>query len=133
MKRTVLAILAAAALALPVCAQPPAAVGDVPFAFVAGTMTMPAGRYAVSFSSQVIVALVGSDRHTHFLTSNREETRPSSDMPELVFHRYGDQYFLSEIRTSDSGREIPMSRLEREAVKTAGAARAGQEVILAMR
>ena len=40
---------------------------------------------------------------------------------KLVFHRYGDQYFLSQIWTvgANSGRELLMPRLERELAKNA--------------
>jgi hypothetical protein len=44
------------------------------------------------------------------------DARKRSDVGKLVFNRYGDQYFLSKIwaASSDSGRELPKSRLERE-------------------
>ena len=44
------------------------------------------------------------------------QARKISDVGKLVFNRYGDQYFLSKIwaPSSDTGRELPKSRLERE-------------------
>lgn len=39
---------------------------------------------------------------------------------KLIFHKYGDQYFLSQIWTpgSQSGRELLMPRLKRELAKS---------------
>lgn len=127
------AILAVVAVALPVCAQTVVKC-DVPFAFAAGNMSMPAGNYAVSFSAGIFtVALTDADRRTRILTSNPEEVGPGSDLPELVFHRYGDQYFLAEIRTLEGSRDFPASHMEREARGTNSAASAMQAIVVAMR
>jgi hypothetical protein len=132
MKRLAFTILAVAVLALPVCAQRPTGVADIPFSFVAGNATMPAGRYEANILPESIaVRLVGRDRHTHLLASTTGNAR--SDQPELVFHQYGDQYFLSEIRTPIRSREFPVSPMEREAQKSASAGHASQEIVLAMR
>jgi hypothetical protein len=134
MKRLVLAILTVVVLALPVCAQSAAGVADIPFGFVAGTTTMPAGRYEVSvLAASSVVRLVGADRYTRLLNSNPDDTLASAELPQLIFHRYGSQYFLSEFRTATRGREFPMSHMEREAQRTAGGARASHEIMLAMR
>jgi hypothetical protein len=127
-------MLAVVALAVPICAQPPTAVADIPFAFVAGNNAMPAGTYTVSVQSgSIAVALVGPDLHTHLLNTVPGSTRSDSDLPVLAFHRYGDQYFLSGIRAVGGSREFPATRMEREAMGTASARRAGQLVVLAMR
>jgi hypothetical protein len=134
MKRLVLAILAVSVLALPVCAQRTVAVGDIPFGFVVGNVTMPAGEYAFGYSAGLfIVTLAGADRHTNFLSANPEVVQSVPEQAKLVFHRYGDQYFLSEIRTPAGSREFPMSRVEVEAQKTASAGRASEKIVLAMR
>ena len=134
MKTLGFTLLAVAVLALPICAQPVTAVADVPFAFVAGNATMPAGQYVIRISAgSFAVALVGADGHAHYLNSNVDYAQSSSGGPELVFQRYGDRCFLSEIRTPDKGREIATSRLEREVQKTASAGRASQQIVLAMR
>ncbi len=134
MKRLVLAILTVAAVALPACAQTTAAVGDIPFEFVAGNMIMPAGNYAISFPNErFTVALTGADRHTHVVNSNPKEIPSGMEQSQLVFHKYGDRYFLSEIRTPMGGREFPISRMEREAISTVSAAPARQVTVVAMR
>jgi hypothetical protein len=133
MKKLVLTIFTVVGLALPVCAQSAAAVVDIPFGFVAGNMTMSAGRYEFnSAAAWPIVRLVGADLHTRFLDSHPGDKRSRSELAQLIFHRYGDQYFLSEFRTAHKSREFPVLRLEREAQRTASGAHA-QEIVLAMR
>ena len=56
----------------------------------------------------------------------------SSQAPTLVFHRYGNQYFLSRISTGSISRDIVVSRVETELKKTA-AGRTRTEIVLAMR
>ena len=134
MKRLVFAIFAVAVVALPACAQSVSTVADVPFAFVAGNTTMPAGQYRIDAPAEsLIVSLAGPGQSTHVLVSNPDDARSSADKPELIFHRYGDQYFLSAIRTPFRSREFPMSRLEVEVQKTASAKRASDLIVLAMR
>jgi hypothetical protein len=135
MKRLVFAIFAAAVVALPVCAQSVSTVADVPFGFVAGNAIMPAGQYRIddATAGSLTVSLAGPDRCAQLLVSNRYNARSSADKPELIFHRYGDQYFLSAIRTPFRSREFPMSRMEVELQKTASAKRASDLIVLAMR
>ena len=134
MKKLVFSILASAVLAIPVCAQSVTVVADVPFGFVAGDATMPAGQYTVGVSAaSVTVALAGPGLQTHFLISNSDYSEPSSERPELIFHQYGNQYFLEEIRTPTGSRELPMSHMEIEVKKTASAGSASEKIVLAMR
>jgi hypothetical protein len=134
MKTLGFTILAAVILALPICAQSPAVAVNVPFGFVAGNATLPAGQYTVDMSTRpFLVGLIGADRHTHLLNTVPDGVGSAKGLSELVFHRYGDRYFLSEIRTPGRSREIPESGIEREAQQTAGAGRASQEIVLAMR
>jgi len=79
-----------------------------------------------------VVQLAGSRSYFAQTTANSFYT--SQQEPKLVFHRYGNQYFLSQIWTTSAIRNIPMSRMERELKKTAAAARQMQtEIVLAMR
>jgi hypothetical protein len=131
-------ILAAAALALPLSAQVAAETVniDIPFEFVVGTTTAPAGTYVFSSPAgkpMVRMQLVGTEGS--FLLTNPESVYKSPQVPKLIFHRYGNQYFLSWIGTTSTSRDIPMSRLEREAKKTtvAAARQMQTEIVLATR
>ena len=47
--------------------------------------------------------------------ANAVEKTSKRGKPMLVFHRYGDKYFLAEIWTGlSTGRELPMSANERQ-------------------
>ncbi len=135
MKRFALGILAVVILALPACAQPATAAGDIPFAFVAGHTTMPAGHYVITLSNGSYMAeFEGSEPHAHvLLNSVRAEVLSDSDQPRLTFNRYGNQYFLSAVSSASKSCEFPVSRLEREAKQSASAADASQVIVLAMR
>jgi hypothetical protein len=71
----------------------------VPFEFVAGVKTMPAGTYTVSRVSTVRSALIihSYDEGTIVLPIAVDE--PSAGQAELSFEHVGDKYFLSEVET----------------------------------
>jgi hypothetical protein len=56
---------------------------------------------------------------TGALVRVNEERLPRTDAePSLVFHRYGDQYFLREIRWEDTARlDLPETKAERNAAE----------------
>src|ERR1700693_409154 len=76
---------------------------NVPFAFEVGNKTMPAGSYRVETvltgngSLQVLRSNSGEAR----LTISTMPTAPNigAPAPSLIFHRYGNHYFLAQIRT----------------------------------
>jgi hypothetical protein len=134
MKKLGLTIFAAAVLALPLSAQVTRTFqADIPFEFLAGNTTVAPGQYVIaSQTGSPTVHLRGSK--SYYLLSNPSQYDATSQEAKLVFHRYGDQYFLSRISTASEGRDIPPSRVERELTKTAAAA--GQkpaEIVVAMR
>jgi hypothetical protein len=95
----------------------------IPFAFVVGDKTLPAGEYAIapalisSRDVQLIRELDGSSG-TMIMTAVVD---PNGDdaQPRLIFHRYGNEYFLWQIWASGtSGRELHESRREKELATT---------------
>src|SRR5262245_23621172 len=90
---------------------------SIPFDFVVGEKQLPSGEYHVKSISQgtTMIQSVNSGSSAVVLTSAAQAAK-ILDVGKLVFNRYGDQYFLSKIWVpgSDSGRELPKSRLERE-------------------
>ena len=90
----------------------------IPFDFNVGNKKLPAGEYTfsrlsvVSDSKVMLVRGVGvgvlqSTSEAEVLTPKNEST--------LVFHKYGDQYFLEQIWTGgeQEGTQLPESRGER--------------------
>ena len=78
---------------------------NVPFEFVAGGQTLPAGTYSVSrVSDQTFQALViRSNDNSVFLLPMFFDGVVCRDHAELRFEHVGDKYFLSKIETP-SGR-----------------------------
>jgi hypothetical protein len=94
--------------------KPGDVVVDVPFPFVAGGQTLHAGHYIVAAMDDT-VRLFNSQTSGIFLPTH-SASRNASDGTKLVFHRYGDTYFLSAIWVGGNtiGRELPRSKAERE-------------------
>lgn len=92
----------------------------IPFAFTVGGKTLPAGTYTVrhlGFNAPALLSLNGRD--SQVIASgftNAIQASEASAQTKLVFHKYGDQYFLSElwIVGDDTGRQFLKSRAERE-------------------
>jgi hypothetical protein len=87
---------------------------DVPFAFIVDGQTLPAGHYVVAAADDYHVRIFTQETGLYVLT--HAVSRIESDSSKLVFHRYGDTYFLSAVwvRGNTSGRELFPSHTERE-------------------
>jgi hypothetical protein len=99
---------------------------NIPFDFSVADKKLPAGKYWVSRARQgngdQIVQIESADGHASIarLTIPVITLNPMSK-GSLVFHRYGEEYFLSEIWPAggQTGRELPKSRTERELARKA--------------
>jgi hypothetical protein len=91
---------------------------QVPFDFVVGSKTLPAGEYTVNSITENGLAMqirnVDGSESAIRLT-NSIATKPNNSKTRLVFHRYGQTYFLAEVwREGDSdGRQLLQSKQER--------------------
>jgi hypothetical protein len=98
-------------------------VTNIPFNFIVGQKTLPAGEYTIEPNRRdsLNVWLVQSrDGHISALfTTMSVRASETQEKTKFVFHKYGDQYFLSQIWTpgGNSGRELHMPRVEREMAK----------------
>jgi hypothetical protein len=73
---------------------------NVPFAFKVGTTQMPAGTYAIpEHQGSNVITLRNVQTGASTVVMARPEN-PSEKTNVLIFHRYGNQYFLSELRGS---------------------------------
>ena len=94
----------------------------VPFSFTVNRATMPAGRYSLRSVDNPGPALairnLDSNATNTVLSIAFASTKDASKT-KLVFHRYGGQYFLSQIWIAGNsrGREIPPSAREKEMAK----------------
>jgi hypothetical protein len=92
----------------------------VPFEFTAGTVQLPAGEYEVTAVGPwggltLLVHNLNSNAGTLVLSTSCWSQKPVADA-KLVFHRYGQQYFLAEVwnRHSSSGNQIKISSRQTE-------------------
>ena len=123
MKRTMLKLTAALALVVTfgiatAYAQTNANLrADVPFNFTAGKSTLPAGDCGVVIAGQVASILCAGNRAGMVgLPAMKDATGTA----KLVFHKYGDQYFLEEVWTESKGLILAQSPAEKEMIASAG-------------
>lgn len=94
---------------------------NVPFAFVVGNTTLPAGKYQIKGLDDLtpgaleLSAVKGHTRvvfETENAQANPERLQSKS---ELVFNKVGDMYFLSQVWAEDSasGSQLVKSRMEK--------------------
>ncbi len=95
----------------------------IPFEFSVSNRTLPAGNYTLGkmMSSQTMVVR-SQDRKIAIssvatVTTDKKEAAATT----LIFHRYGNQYFLARIEMEgrENGLELPKTKAEREAAKRA--------------
>jgi hypothetical protein len=107
----------------------------IPFDFVLQGKTMPRGTYNVSDTRGVLSVWNANAHGTGAFVQTIAVQSQRDRSPRLVFHRYGDQYYLRQAWTrGGSGREIPTQRQERELARAARggrtAARAFESVVV---
>src|SRR5262249_8588070 len=103
---------------------------NIPFNFIAGKKTLPAGEYTIErgTSNQRDLLLIRSadNRHALFLWAMDTIATKTPTETDLVFNRIENKYFLTKIWIAgeDTGREIREPRAERELER--GLAKNGQ-------
>jgi hypothetical protein len=95
---------------------------DIPFDFVVGNQSMPAGEYTVvaqGSGSPAIWIRSEDGKATAVSLTNACVSADPSDKTKLIFHRLAGQYFLSQIWTegNSSGRELRKSSVEMHLAK----------------
>jgi hypothetical protein len=90
---------------------------DVPFQYVVNGKTMPAGECTIKVTGDghTILAIESGNEHLFALPNAAESFQPSAET-SLVFHKYGDRYFLASINRAGEqrGYELPAGALEKE-------------------
>jgi hypothetical protein len=119
-------------------------ISEIPFAFTAGENSFPAGKYAAvieryrvlsinslqvqkvasspvvpaiqSQGPNVVVEVVAEDnQHRGMFLTMSIEARKKAGHHELIFNRYGTNYFLSEVWAgSETGYQLSKSKAERD-------------------
>ncbi len=117
---TMLALTIALALATAVASNAQSGnrvVADIPFAFTVGDQPMPSGQYESREANSQGNALViqSKDAKSSAIRLTTSIRPDESKSARLVFHRYGERYFLAEVWSGgdSTGRQLMKSRQER--------------------
>ena len=92
---------------------------DVPFAFIVGEKTFPAGKYTLKRADAtnpgVLEISNEKGRGTIFFEAQPAQANEYPRQTNLVFDKIGDEYFLSEIWASDTnlGYRLPKTNAEK--------------------
>ncbi len=92
-------------------------VANIPFDFTVMDLHFSAGTYTVtSESPQSVICIRGQNGSSMFALALPAQTNKVQQEGKLVFHQYGNQYFLSKIwyPGSDQGRELRVSKFEQQ-------------------
>ena len=127
MRNTTRATLFTLALVLvalaPAVAQKTSATVNIPFAFTVADIGMPAGEYLISSPSEraITVQHVGGPE-TRTTMTNSGSPAYSDGRAKLVFHKYGNAYFLAAawLPNSDHAREFLASVNEIQVARKGG-------------
>jgi hypothetical protein len=107
---------------------------NVPFEFVAGSKIVPAGTCTVRLAGVGASTLSIRNRDANvglFSLSSMAETKKASGVNALVFHKYGDRYFLAEVKVEGSRTIYRMPKARAEAELQASNVPATEEILLA--
>ncbi len=107
---------------------------NIPFDFIVGDKTLPSGKYVVSAATDDGAGLRISSRDgksSAIRLSHVVAEKNKARSARMVFHRYGQQYFLAEVWSGeDYGRELMKCKKERnlrqEAASIAASRDSGQ-------
>lgn len=95
---------------------------NIPFDFSAANRTLPAGEYTVRDGATVGgTVLIRHDDTKAAVAALAQPIYQNREAKQamLVFHRYGDQYFLAKVINAGgaTGREIVMSKTEKRLIR----------------
>jgi hypothetical protein len=99
---------------------------QVPFDFHVGERLVAAGAYTIESvtDDEAMLRISGDKGSASTMTNTGQESGNGEGRARLVFHKYGDQYFLAAVWGADStGRTLSESKRERNLRKELRAAR----------
>ena len=122
MKRIATAALVAVATLLmagSALAQDHVATANIPFSFTINKRVLPAGNYTLGGDSNMsnVLSLMNREKGVHVLVMSVTVPSAWADSSTMIFHRYGNEYFLREIRSSDPSTDLrfPITGAEKRA------------------
>jgi hypothetical protein len=108
---------------------------NIPFDFVAGSVTLPAGEYSIKVTGpeRTLLVIDRKDAAPAFMNTNAVVKTEIQTASKMIFNRYGDRYFLSEVWTAgySRGRQLLKSAREMELAQIAKSETQGQVTLVA--
>jgi hypothetical protein len=109
---------------------------QIPFSFIVHGTTLPPGTYQASIDAAQGITAIRGNRSSVFTIVDYVQSRDEKN-PMLVFHKYGEQYYLREIWFGGrSGRELVRNGPKGETARTANDGASGvafERVVIAAR
>jgi len=95
-------------------------IANVPFPFVAGSNKMPAGQYSIRHMNESVLQIRGTQNQIVMVPTHRAQRSQLETTLKIVFHRYEDVYFLSEVWDApvSIGQAVPRSKAEERLAET---------------
>jgi hypothetical protein len=92
---------------------------DIPFAFTVANQTLPPGHYTATRITSSLLRIFNSHNQGVVALTTGVDNEDLEGTGKMVFHRYGDDYFLSEVwlPASQIGRKVFQSRAEDEVTR----------------
>jgi hypothetical protein len=116
-------------------AQSNGVAAKVPFSFAVGDKVLPAGSYTLKSKSSHVLMIKNRDQSASALILFHEDGNRSPNGGKLVFHKYGGEYFLSEVLSDNAGMHAQLPESKREKTVQLQQARLGtsSETLVAAR
>lgn len=107
----------------------------VPFDFTVGNKLLPSGTYTIQKESSNIVVIRSHDKPIAALSLVNQSDHKAANGGKLLFHRYGDRYFLSEILCDQANLDVqvPSSKAEKRTRLQQAALDSSSQVYVATR
>jgi hypothetical protein len=92
---------------------------NVPFGFTVGDVSLPAGIYTITMQEQyrggLLIQGTQASQACLIMTHSGNWSVPDGK-GKLLFKRYGDEYFLSQVFPAfeNTGQKLPVSKMEKE-------------------
>ena len=108
---------------------------DVPFDFTVANKLLPAGTYTLKAESTGLIVIKNHDKPIAVLTLVTTDGNRSPNGGKLIFHKIGDQYFLSEILCdwAPMNVTVPRSKAEKRVLLQQAMVHPTSEVFIATR
>ena len=143
MKKPIISLIAAVSFGVALLATTLAAPfstvrirAEIPFDFMVGKKRLPKGEYLIESLNDSGTLTIRHAKKGKAATFNTIRHKPTdSNKSKLVFNRYGDKYFLSQVaRGHGNGvMQLPTSKLEKEVQIAANQGVPAKKVVVAVK